>query len=97
MGCPAEKATSVQFCNVAHLNFDSTSNLLGGKACNHSNGLQSINYEGEVRELWKGGCIIKTYWPAGGGDEDKIRKIRPKGTLFRILYVPREAIRPKGG
>ena len=27
-------------------------------------------------------------------DEDKIRKIRPKGTLFRILYVPREAIRP---
>ena len=30
-------------------------------------------------------------------DEDEIRKIRPKGTLFRILYVPREAIRPKGG
>ena len=55
MGCPAEKATSVQFCNVAHLNFDSTSNLLGGKACNHSNGLQSINYEGEVRELWNKG------------------------------------------
>ena len=27
-------------------------------------------------------------------DEDEIRKIRPKGTLFRILYVPREAIRP---
>ena len=23
-------------------------------------------------------------------DEDKIRKIRPKGTLFRILYVPRD-------
>ena len=30
-------------------------------------------------------------------DEDKIRKIRPKGTLFRTLYAPREAIRPKGG
>ena len=27
-------------------------------------------------------------------DEDKIRKIRPKGTQVRILYVPREAIRP---
>ena len=24
-------------------------------------------------------------------DEDKIRKIRPKGTLVTILYVPREA------
>ena len=23
-------------------------------------------------------------------DEDKIRKIRPKGTLVTILYVPRE-------
>ena len=23
-------------------------------------------------------------------DEDEIRKIRPKGTLFRILYVPRD-------
>ena len=30
-------------------------------------------------------------------DEDKIRKIRPKGTLVTILYVPREAICPKGG
>ena len=30
-------------------------------------------------------------------DEDKIRKIRPKGTLVTILYVPREAIYPKGG
>ena len=27
-------------------------------------------------------------------DEDKIRKIRPKGTQVRMLYVPREAIRP---
>ena len=27
-------------------------------------------------------------------DEDKIRKIQPKGTLFRIQYGPREAIRP---
>ena len=27
-------------------------------------------------------------------DEDKIRKIRPKGTLVTILYVPREAICP---
>ena len=30
-------------------------------------------------------------------DEDKIRKIRPKGTLVTILYVPREPICPKGG
>ena len=30
-------------------------------------------------------------------DEDKIQKIRPKGTLVTILYVPREAICPKGG
>ena len=30
-------------------------------------------------------------------DEDKIRKIRPKGTLFTILYVPREAICPSEG
>ena len=29
-------------------------------------------------------------------DEDKIRKIWPKGTLVTILYVPREAICPKG-
>ena len=29
-------------------------------------------------------------------DEDKIRKIRPKGTLVTILYVPREAICPPG-
>ena len=27
-------------------------------------------------------------------DEDKIRKIRPKGTQVRMLYVPREPIRP---
>ena len=27
-------------------------------------------------------------------DEDYIRKIRPKGTQVRMLYVPREAIRP---
>ena len=27
-------------------------------------------------------------------DEDKIRKIRPKGTLVTIPYVPREAICP---
>ena len=30
-------------------------------------------------------------------DEDKIRKIRPKGTLVTILYVPREPICPYGG
>ena len=30
-------------------------------------------------------------------DEDKIRIIRPKGTLFTILYVPTEAICPSGG
>ena len=30
-------------------------------------------------------------------DEDKIQKIRPKGTLVTILYVPREAIWPSGG
>ena len=27
-------------------------------------------------------------------DEDKIRKIRPKGTQVIMLYVPREPIRP---
>ena len=27
-------------------------------------------------------------------DEDKIRKIWPKGTQVRMLYVPREPIRP---
>ena len=27
-------------------------------------------------------------------DEKKIRKIRPKGTQVKMLYVPREAIRP---
>ena len=27
-------------------------------------------------------------------DEDKIQKMRPKGTLCTFLYVPRETIRP---
>ena len=39
---------------------------------------------------------IKTYWPAEV-DEDKIPKIRHKSTQFRILYVPREAMRPSHG
>ena len=51
----------------------------------------------------KGKCMKVAYTLRNGilrhiglleADEDKIRKIRPKGTQVRMLYVPREAIRP---
>ena len=39
-------------------------------------------------------CILLRHIGLLEADEDKIRKIRPKGTLVTILYVPREAICP---
>ena len=40
--------------------------------------------------------LVNTLWHIGllEADEDKIRKIRPKGTLVTILYVPREPTCP---
>ena len=41
-------------------------------------------------------AALRILWHIGllEADEDKIRKIRPKGTLVTILYVPREPICP---
>ena len=51
----------------------------------------------KLAKAQKGGRSVLRHIGLLEADEDKIRKIRPKGTLVTILYVPREAICPKGG